>query len=148
MFAYAMMAFGPFAFGLSTAAFDELRRQMQFKHGAAVRIGARDAFQFLGPGDEVVTLSGTVAPEVSGTLASITQLENMGRKGMAYVLVDGAGYIYGVYCIESIETTQRYHFPDGTPRRVDFSLALRRTDNLPTDEAADRAASSDAGVSP
>jgi phage protein U len=111
---------------------------MQFKHGAAVRVGERDTYQYLGAGEEIVTLSGTVAPGVTGTLASITQLEAMGLCGQAYVLVDGAGYVYGVYFIQSLETTQRYLFPDGTPRRVDFSLTLCRSDNLPADEPANR----------
>jgi phage protein U len=133
MMAYTLLALGPFAFGMNTAAFDELRRQMQFKHGAAVRIGARDSFQYLGPGSESLTLSGTVAPEITGQLASITQLEQMGRNGNAYVLVDGTGYVYGTFYIDSMETTQRYHLADGTPRRVDFSLTLERSDSLPTD---------------
>jgi phage protein U len=138
MLGYTLMAFGPFAFGMQTAAYDELRRQMQFKHGAAVRVGERDTYQYLGAGEEIITLSGTVAPGVTGTLASITQLEAMGLGGQAYVLVDGAGYVYGVYFIQSLETTQRYLFPDGTPRRVDFSLTLCRSDNLPADEPAQR----------
>jgi phage tail protein len=136
MAGYTLMAFGPFAFGMQTAAYDELRRQMQFKHGAAVRVGERDNYQYLGAGEEIITLSGTVAPGVTGTLASITQLENMGLGGQAYVLVDGAGYVYGVYFIDRIETTQRYLFDDGTPRRVDFSVTLYRSDNLPADEPA------------
>lgn len=140
MLGYTLMAFGPFAFGMQTAAYDELRRQMQFKHGAAVRVGERDNYQYLGAGEEILTLSGTVAPGVSGTLASITQLETMGLGGQAYVLVDGAGYVYGVYFIQSLETTQRYLFPDGTPRRVDFSLTLCRSDNLPADEAPNSSA--------
>ena len=142
MAGYTLMAFGPFAFGLQTAAYDELRRQMQFKHGAAVRVGERDNYQYLGPGEEIVTLSGTVAPGITGTLASITQLEGMGRGGQAYVLVDGAGYVYGVYFIQSLETTQRYLFPDGTPRRVDFALTLCRSDNLPAGEPASSARAS------
>jgi hypothetical protein len=134
--AYTLMAFGPFAFGMQTAAYDELRRRMQFKHGAAVRVGERDSYQYLGVGEENITLSGTVAPGVTGTLASITQLETMGKGGQAYVLVDGAGYIYGVYFIDSLESTQRSIFEDGTPRRVDFSLTLCRSDTLPADEPA------------
>jgi phage protein U len=140
MAAYTLMAFGPFAFGMHTAAYDELRRQMQFKHGAAVRVGERDNYQYLGAGEEIITLSGTVAPGVTGTLASITQLEAMGLGGQAYVLVDGAGYVYGVYFIDRIETTQRYLFDDGTPRRVDFSVTLYRSDNLPADGPATTAA--------
>ena len=30
-----LMAFGPFVFGMRTAAYDELQRQMQFKHDVA-----------------------------------------------------------------------------------------------------------------
>lgn len=139
MAGYTLMAFGPFAFGMHTAAYDELRRQMQFKHGAAVRVGERDNYQYLGAGEEIITLSGTVAPGVSGTLASITQLETMGEGGQAYVLVDGAGYVYGVYFIQSLESTQKNLVQDGTPRRVDFSVTLCRSDNLPADEPVNHA---------
>ncbi|GAA0680881.1 phage tail protein [Dyella marensis] len=130
-----LMAFGPFVFGMRTAAYEELQRQMQFKHAASARVGKRDAFQIVGPGSELLTLSGTVAPEVSGTLASITQLETMGKEGRAYVLVDGAGHVYGVYFIDSLQTTQSAIHADGTPRKVAFSLTLCRSDDEPADEA-------------
>jgi len=129
-----MLALGPFAFGVSTAGYEKLQRSMQFKHAAAVRVGERDAYQKLGPGEESITISGTVAPEVTGTLSSITRLEEMGRGGEAYVLVDGAGYVYGVYHIDSLQTDQSNHMADGTPRKVDFSLTLTRDDSLPADE--------------
>jgi phage protein U len=132
-----LMAFGPFVFGMGTAAYEQLQRQMQFKHAATARVGKRDAYQILGPGSEMLTLSGAVAPEVSGTLASITQLETMGHEGRAYVLVDGAGHVYGVYFIDSLQTTQTHHFSDGTPRKVEFALTLCRSDDLPADDAGD-----------
>lgn len=135
-----MLALGPFAFGVSTAGYDRLQRSMQFKHAAAVRVGERDAYQKLGPGEESITITGVVAPEVTGTLASITRLEEMGRGGEAYVLVDGAGYVYGVYHIDSIETEQSAHVSDGTPRRVGFSLTLTRDDSLPADQDSKAAA--------
>ncbi|WP_051974362.1 phage tail protein [Luteibacter mycovicinus] len=129
-----MLALGPFPFGTSTAGYDKLQRSMQFKHAAAVRVGDRDAYQKLGPGEEQINLAGTVAPSVTGTLASITRLEDMGRGGEAYLLVDGAGYVYGTYHIDSLQTTQRGHFADGTPRLVEFSLTLTRDDSMPANE--------------
>lgn len=129
-----MLALGPFAFGVATAGYHQLQRSMQFKHAAAVRVGQRDAYQKLGPGEEQITLTGVVAPGVTGTLASITRLEAMGRGGEPYVLVDGAGYVYGTYHIDSIQTTQRAHLADGTPRLVEFSLTLTRDDAMPADE--------------
>lgn len=137
MEATVLMAFGPFVFGMATAAYAELQRQMQFKHAASARVGKRDAYQIVSPGTELLTLSGTVAPEVSGTLASITQLETMGSEGRAYVLVDGAGHVYGVYFIDSLQTTQSAIHSDGTPRKVAFSLTLCRSDDEPADEPAD-----------
>jgi phage protein U len=134
---YVLMAFGPFVFGMATAAYHQLQRQMQFRHAAAARVGQRDSYQKLGPGQEMLTLSGVVAPEVSGTLASITDLEDMGVEGKSYVLVDGAGYIYGVYFIDSLQTTQSAILGDGTPRRVEFSIALCRSDDLPEDHEVD-----------
>lgn len=129
-----MLALGPFPFGVSTAGYESLRRSMQFKHAAAVRVGERDAFQRLGPGEESITITGVIAPEVTGQLASITQLEAMGRGGESYVLVDGTGYVYGVYHIDSLETDQSHHLDDGTPQRVGFSLTLTRNDAMPADE--------------
>ncbi len=128
------LALGPFAFGMSTAGYHQLQRSMQFKHAAAVRVGQRDAFQKLGPGEESITITGVVAPAVTGRLSSITQLEEMGRGGEPYVLVDGAGYVYGTYHIDSIQSTQRAHTDDGTPRIVEFSLTLTRDDGMPADE--------------
>jgi phage protein U len=130
-----MLALGPFAFGVTTAGYHQLQRSMQFKHPALSRVGLRDAYQKIGPGEEQITITGVVAPGVTGTLASITRLETMGQGGDAYVLVDGAGYVYGTYHIDSIQTTQTYHFEDGTPRKVEFSLSLTRDDAVPADEA-------------
>ena len=124
---------GPFSFGMDTANYHALQRQMQFKHPSTSRVGARDAYQNVNPGEEVITIAGMVAPEVTGQLASITELEQMGAEGLAHVLVDGAGYVYGVYYIDSLETNQSFHFDDGTPRKVEFSLSLRRSDDAPTD---------------
>lgn len=129
-----MLALGPFPFGVSTAGFESLRRAMQFKHAAAVRVGQRDSFQPLGPGEEAITITGIIAPEVTGQLASITQLEKMGQGGAAYVLVDGTGYVYGVYHIDSLESDRTHHMDDGTPQRVGFTLALTRNDATPADE--------------
>ena len=134
---FVLMAFGPFVFGMATAAYDQLQRQMQFRHAATARVGLRDAYQNIGPGEEMLTLSGVIAPEVCGSLASITALQAVGDEGKAYVLVDGAGYVYGVYFIDSLQTTHTAILSDGTPRRVEFSLTLRRSDEQPEDRASD-----------
>jgi phage protein U len=119
-----------FAFQLSTAAYQELQRRTSWKHRSTARFGARDARQFTGPGDDTITLSGMLSPDNGiGALSSIKELRTMGDAGEAYVLVDGAGNVYGAFVIENLSEHQTLHKQDGTPRRVEFTLELTRVDD-------------------
>lgn len=125
-----MMALDQFVFSLSTAPFKELQRQRSWKHRTNSRVGTRDASQFTGVGDDTITLNGTVAQAESfGSIASIKQLAEMGDAGDAYVLVDGVGNVYGAYIIDGLNETQTYHTKEGTPRKIDFTLTLKRVDD-------------------
>lgn len=124
-----MMALGTFAFGMDTATYQQLQRSMSWRYGSSDRIGARPARQYLGPGDDTVRLSGVLAPEITGDPASLAVLREMAADGKALPLVDGNGRVYGAYAITSIEETQAYFFPDGTPRRIEFALTLERDED-------------------
>lgn len=58
-----MMALGMFVFSLSTAAYQELQRQTEWRHVSNTRIGAAPARQFVGRGDDSITLPGVILPE-------------------------------------------------------------------------------------
>lgn len=45
-----MMSLGTFVFSLQTAAYQQLQRQMSWRHPASERVGARAARQYVGPG--------------------------------------------------------------------------------------------------
>lgn len=137
-----MMALGQFVFSLSTLAHQELQRQTAWRHPSSSRVGARPARQFAGPGDDTITLSGLVAIEFTNGTASIDELRAMGDTGSAWPLVDGAGYVYGQWVIEGLNTTGTLFLQDGTPRRVDFQLTLQRVDDDRTDTLATAAANS------
>lgn len=125
-----MMALDQFVFSLATAPFRELQRQRSWKHRTSSRVGARDASQYTGPGDDTITLNGTVAQTESfGSIASIKQLGQMGDTGDAYVLVDGTGNVYGAYVIDGLSETQTFHTKEGTPRKIEFALTLKRVDD-------------------
>lgn len=125
-----MMSLDQFVFSLSTAPYRELQRQRSWKHRTSSRVGARDASQFTGAGDDTITLNGMVAPENSiGTRVSLDRLAAMGDAGDAYVLVDGIGNVYGAFVIGSLNETATYHTPDGVPRKIEFSLTLKRVDD-------------------
>ncbi|KVP29616.1 phage tail protein [Burkholderia ubonensis] len=125
-----MMSLDQFVFSLATAPYHQLQRQRNWKHRATARIGVRDASQYTGAGDDTITLSGTVAPENGiGEIASIETLARMGDVGDAYVLVDGNGYVYGAYIIDNLSVTGTYHTKEGVPRKIEFTLTLKRVDD-------------------
>jgi phage protein U len=124
-----LMSLDQFVFGLETAAFQELQRRTSWRHPSTPRIGARPARQFTGDGDDTITLNGVLLPDQFGKLDSLDELRKMGSEGDAYVLVDGAGRIYGAFVIEGMTEGQTLHKQDGTPRRVDFSIELARVDD-------------------
>ena len=110
-----MMALGQFVFGMDTLAFQDLDRQAAWRHAANSRVGDRPARQYIGPGDETITLSGTLAPEFRGSSQSLVQLRAMADDGNAYALVDGAGGVYGAFVIEGVTDreyyTNSFHIP-------------------------------------
>ncbi|WP_372168713.1 phage tail protein [Xanthomonas axonopodis] len=131
-----MMSYGTFVFALDSAAYLQLQRQMSWRHATSERVGARAASQFLGPGDENIELSGLIAPELTGTRESLDTLRQLAAVGEPLPLVDGAGVVYGPYLLLSINETASLFFEDGTPRRIEFQLSLRRTDDVAAEAAA------------
>ena len=58
-----LMALGMFLFEIGTLAYDEMQRKTDWQHARSQRVGARDATQFTGVGDETISLSGAVYAE-------------------------------------------------------------------------------------
>ncbi|MCF5931053.1 phage tail protein, partial [Xanthomonas perforans] len=61
---------------------------------------------------------------------SLDTLRQLAADGEPLPLVDGAGVVYGPYLLLSINETASLFFEDGTPRRIEFQLSLRRTDDV------------------
>lgn len=123
-----MMILGMFVFSLPTLAYHELQRQSEWKHPSTSRVGTRDAHQYTGPGDDTITLSGWVAPELTGSLYSLDALRLMADSGKAWILIQGTGKIYGTFVITSMTEGKTILGKNGDPQRVDFSISLKRTD--------------------
>jgi uncharacterized protein len=124
-----MMALGLFVFGLHTLPYQQLQRQQQWRHPAASRVGRRPGRQYTGPGDETITLSGTLFPEITGGKVSLELLRALADTGKAWPLIQGDGTFYGHYVIESIDETASLFFTDGRARKIDFNLKLTRVDD-------------------
>ncbi|WP_130932225.1 phage tail protein [Pseudomonas sp. Sample_24] len=124
-----MMALGMFVFTLETLVYQELQRQTDWRHGTTSRIGTNPARQFLGRGEDAITLPGVLLPALSGTPLSLDTLRVMADTGKTWPLIEGTGRILGTWVIESINETRTLFFTDGAARRIEFTIALKRTDD-------------------
>ena len=124
-----MMILGMFVFSLPTLAYHELQRQTEWKHASTARVGLRDAHQYVGPGDDTITLSGWVAPELTGSLYSLDALRMMADTGKSWILIQGTGRIIGSYRIMSMTEGRSILDGSGDAKRVEFSIALKRDDD-------------------
>lgn len=124
-----MMALGMFVFSLETLAYQEFQRQTDWRHGSTSRIGTNPARQYMGRGDDSITLPGVLLPALAGAQISLDTLRFMADMGKAWPLVEGTGKIYGTWVIESLSETRTLFFRDGQARRIEFTLKLVRIDD-------------------
>jgi len=121
-----MMIFGMFVFSIPTATYQSLQRSTNWRHASNSRVGQAPAYQYLGPGEDTITLDGSIVPEF-GSQLSLTALRLMGNTGKSFPLIAGNGKIYGLWKLDSVDETQTYFFKNGKPRKVEFSLKLSKT---------------------
>ncbi|SDG27274.1 hypothetical protein SAMN05216571_10810 [Onishia taeanensis] len=131
-----MMTLGMFVFGLSTAAYQELQRQTQWRHQSQGRVGRRPARQFLGAGDDTITLTGTLLPQFTGGQQHLDQLREMANQGAAWPLIEGSGLYYGLFVIERLNERKSSFMRDGAAQQIEFDLTLQRLDEDSPDQLA------------
>ncbi|WP_421211443.1 phage tail protein [Aeromonas enteropelogenes] len=124
-----MMTLGWFVFMRSTVAPLSQQDERAWRHPGNNRVGARPAYQYLGPDDETSTLSGVLLPELTGGPVSLDMLNLMGDSGRAIPLIQGDGVMRGSFVIEGISTTRSEFFADGTARKIEFTIKLKRVDD-------------------
>jgi len=123
-----MMALGPFVFSLATLAYQQLQRQMAWRHASSERIGARAAYQYLGTGEETVEMSGVIHHEITGGPVNLDQVRELAKTGQPWPLVTGLGEVMGSFVITAVNETQTIFERDGRARKIEFSLSLTRVD--------------------
>lgn len=124
----AMAALGLFVFELRTTPFQGMQREHQFRFGYHNRIGKRPSYQFLGPSNDPITLSGTLYPELTGGKFSLLALQTMAETGKAWSFIGGDGTIYRMYVIENLSENKSDFFEDSAARKIEFTLTIKRVD--------------------
>ncbi|MBJ8475352.1 phage tail protein [Acinetobacter bereziniae] len=120
-----MMALGVFVFQLSTASYQELQRQTSWRHPSNSRVGNSPGYQFVGKGEDAITLAGEIYPELTGYQSSLDLIRNMADTGKAFILIEGTGKIYGMVIIESVQENRGNFFSNGGARKISFNISLK-----------------------
>ena len=119
-----LLKLGDYKFSVSTATYQELKRSTEFRWASADRLGRTPALQYVGPGQDQITLSGVIYPEFFSGPNQIEQMRNKAAQGRPLLLVDGLGHLHGYYAIKQIEETQSYIDKKGVPLKQTFTLSL------------------------
>lgn len=122
----ALLTLGLFVFAMDSLPFQELQRRTDWRHASSERFGARPASQYAGPGEDKVSLTGTLVPEVAGAYSAIERLREMADSGDSWPLVTGQGTVLGNFRIVAVDERQTLHLAGGLPRRVEFAVDLER----------------------
>lgn len=122
-----MARLGSFSFGIDTAAFQELQRVSTYRWQAQNRIGRKPAQQNTGQGADTINLTGVIYPHWRGGLGQIETLRALAAAGEPLALIyafETIGQYCGRWCVTEIRDTRTVFFDDGTPRKIDFDIAL------------------------
>lgn len=130
-----MMMLGRVYFSIDTAAYEQLQRSTQYQWASQSRLGhpilkhlgvGGPAYQYIGPGEESISLNGSIYPQYKGGPLQISMMRLTAGLGIAMPLIDSKGFVLGRWLIESVQETNSALFSDGSPRKIDFSLSLKR----------------------
>lgn len=116
----------PFYFNLDTAAFNELRRQTEFRWASQERLSRRPAQQAVGIGEDKLSLKGVIFPTFKGGLKQLDTLRSIGGQLLPLNLTTGYGVVLGTWCLRSMEEEQGALLAGGIPRKQTFSLEFTR----------------------
>ncbi|MCU1781157.1 phage tail protein [Pseudomonas sp. 13B_2.1_Bac1] len=116
----------PFYFNLDTAAFNELRRQTEFRWASQERLSRRPAQQAVGVGEDKLSLKGLIFPTFKGGLKQLDILRSIGGQLLPLNLTTGYGVVLGTWCLRSMDEEQGALLAGGIPRKQTFSLEFSR----------------------
>lgn len=133
-----ILRLGSFIFSVSTATYERLSREDEWRWVPQERLNNTPAEQFTGWGSTTISLEGTIYPlftpltvsDKNGnvTIVGTNQLEAIravANLAQPQTLVDGRGKVFGQFVIVKLHEGQEYILDNGAPRKQDFRLDIR-----------------------
>lgn len=125
MISTTLLALGAYRFAAGVG-LNDTDRQTEWRWQFQDVIGAPPAGQFVGPGEDCMTIRGTIYPHYRGGLGQVDQMRAQAGLGVPLILVDGTGRYYGLWAITSIQEGKTFFMPDGAPRKIEFTLQIKK----------------------
>lgn len=131
--AAVMMNWGGVIFHQSTRSFDRAKRSTDYNWATVDRMGPtrRPAKQYVGPGEDKVTLEGVIfgtynpgGEYVGGR--QLDELHERASEGSPYLLQDGNGLVWGMFCLVNIDEEGSIFIDTGAPRKQAYTLTFER----------------------
>lgn len=125
----ALMTLGLFVFDNPTLAPQSIDRTTQYTWAQNKPVGEAPTYQFLGRGEDSITLPGVLYPSFTGGKLNLEVIRAMAKSGEAFLLMTGYGEILGNFFIDNVKETQSLFMRDGAPQKIEFTLSLKRYDD-------------------
>jgi len=106
---------------------DGVRRSADAAFAAKPVIATLSPREFMGEGEDRITVSGQLLPFKTGGLSELETAHSLRRQGVAMPVVRGDGRSFGWFVIERISETHRELMRDGVGFVVRYSLTLVKT---------------------
>ena len=127
---------GSFQFDLANGVPQSLDRTADYRWEVQDRLLRDPAAQFLGPGNQEITLDGVLYPGFSGRQTTMETLRELAAKGEPQMLTDGLGKVYGKWAIRRVQEGLSTFAPGGGARQISFGVSLVRYSEDNPGEAA------------
>jgi phage protein U len=123
-----MLMLGTFRFSLNVAVPQEIERSTEYKWPAQALFGQAQARQFVGIGDDTITLPGVIFPEWKGSTNAMKTLRGLAAQGQPLLLIDGMGTVYGRWVITRVDEKKSIFAAAAQPKKIEFSVTLQYFD--------------------
>lgn len=81
---------------------------------------------YAGRGQDLITFTGVTFPGQYGDTESVERLDEVAATGTPQELARGDGRLLGKYVILSVSEEQEFFMSDGTPRRISYTVRMRK----------------------
>lgn len=124
--AQPLFQLGSFQFDLPNGVPQTLERSADYRWEGQDRILRDPAYQFVGPGNQEITLDGMLYPGLSGSASTMETLRTLAAAGEPQMLTNGLGKVFGKWAITSLREGLAVFAPGGGARQISFSVRLVR----------------------